>query len=425
MAERASGLRPVVVGASHVSSGAALRDRLLVPPEEMADMLSRLRAANLGQALCLSTCARTEVQATHEDPEAAAHAVTRLLASRAGVSEAALTQELYAKTDEAAVRHIFTVAASLDSPVIGEPHVLGQLKESHRAAREAGLVGAELETLLQAAYGAAKRTRTETPLGERPVSLAAAAADVARDIHGDLARCDALLLAGDEMGEVIVDRLRESGLARIVVAARLPQRAAALARQFGGHHASLDELPRLLAASDIVVTALGTGTYTLTRELVQGALAARRKKPIYFVDSGVPTDVEPAVGALDDAFVYDLDDLEGIVLEGRERRRQAADAAEAIVAEEVEAYLRDQAARSAAPSLTALRRHFEAMREAVLRDQPEADAGQATRLLINRLLHRPSQRLRSAAERGTAAEETRTLGTLFGLDDADDKEDRG
>lgn len=422
MSARADAPRPVVVGASHRSSGAALRDRLFVPPSAVPAFLGGLRAANIGEALCLSTCARVEVQAAHADPDAVVRAVTGLFARRAGTTAGDIAPLLYARADAEAVRHVFRVAASLDSPVIGEPQILGDIKEAHRLAREAGMTGAALEALLQSAYAAAKRVRGETALGERPVTLAAVALGIARDIHGALERCAGLLLAGGDMGELVAERLRAGGLGRLTVAAPVPVRAESVARRLGCHHAPFEALPELLAGADVVVTALGTGSCALTRAETEAALARRRRAPIFVVDAAVPGDVEPAVNELDGAFLYDLDDLDRLALEGRQRRGAAAAAAETIVEDEVAAYLRQRAGRGAVPLVAALRGHFWAMRETVLREASGADAGEATRLLINRLLHAPSRSLRELAEAGEIEERDaeRLIRALFGLD-ADDE----
>ena len=395
-------VRHFVIGANEMSSTAAVRDRLFVGEDLTAEFLDRLRGGGLNQAVLLSTCARTEVQGVHDDPEAATHHVTDIFARHAGVNVEDLVPQLYAKEDEDAVRHIFAVVSALDSPVIGEPQVAGQVRECHRLARAAGMVGPELDLVLGAAYSTAKRVRTETSVGERPVSMAAAAVDLARNVHGDLSRCSALMIVAGDMGELIVERLLAAGLGRLVVTSTVDARAKMAARRYTCHHAPIDKLGALIADADIVVSSLGTGEYTISADVVSAALAARRQKPIFLVDAAIPGDIHPGVDGLDGAFRYDLDDLERVAMQGRASRDAAAAEAYEIVDTEVEGFFRRVAGRSAAPVVSAMRSHFEAVRAEVLAEKAGASADEATRLLINRLLHHPSRTLRTMAEQDEA-----------------------
>lgn len=387
----------VVVGLNHRSSPLALRDRLFVEDQDHRRVLELLRAQGVDQAILLSTCDRIEVQAAARDAEIARAAVIAALGAYAGVPESEIAGFAYRLTGRAALRHIFAVASSLDSQVIGEPQVLGQVKASHRASSEAGLMGPVLDAALQSAYGAAKRVRSETPIGERPVSLATAALEIAREVHGDLAERNGLLIGTGEMGELLAEQLRAAGLGRLVVTAPNPARAEASARAFGCHAAPFAELADRLAAADIVVAALGTRGDVLTRPMVESALRARRRRPVYIVDASIPGDVSPAVRDIEDAFLYTLDDLEAVAMAGRAGREAAADSAWSIVEAEVDAFLRGRAERDAAPGLVALRRHFESVRAAVLAELGSDDAAEATRRLIQRLLHDPSTELRALA----------------------------
>jgi glutamyl-tRNA reductase len=418
MARPSSGsVEPVVVGVSHKTAPASLRDRLFAEEAQLPQMLEALRAAGLGQALLLSTCDRTEVQTVASDTAAAAGAIAAFLAARAGVAPAELLASAYRLEGEEALRHIFAVAASLDSAVVGEPQVLGQVKSAHRLAKAAGLVGAELDRLLQAAYGAAKRVRSETAIAERAVSVAAVAAQLVRDLHGDLARSAGLIVGAGEMGEFLAEHLRQAGLARWTVAHGSPRRAELVAHRFGGHFVGLDQLEAALARADVVLAAYGAGRPVIDEPLARAALRARRQRPILFIDAGVPRDVDPAVAKVEDAYLYDLDDLERLALEGRAGRVAAADQAWAIVEAEVAAFRAGQAARQAVPALVALRQRFEAARAEVLATGG-LDAAEATRLLINRLLHDPSEALRRlAAESGDPAAAETLLRRLFGMDD--------
>lgn len=413
-------VEPVVVGVSHKTAPATLRDRLFAEEAELPALLAALKATGLSQAMLLSTCDRTEIvtAADAAEAEAAAAIAARFFAERAGVPAAELLATAYRLDGEAALRHVFAVAASLDSAVVGEPQVLGQVKEAHRLAKTAGLVGAELDRLMQAAFATAKRVRSETAIAERAVSVAAVAAQLVRDLHGDLGRCAGLILGAGEMGEFLAEHLRQSGFARWTVAHGSPRRAELVARRFGGHFVGLEELGQALAQADVVLAALGTGRMAIDAAMVRAALRARRQRPILFVDAAVPHDVAPEIVSLDGVFLYDLDDLERLALEGRSGREAAATAAWAIVEAEAAAFRAARAGRQAVPALVALRRHFEVARAEVLADGAGADAAEVTRLLVNRLLHDPSEALRRLAAEGAdgpAAEAL--LRRLFGLND--------
>jgi glutamyl-tRNA reductase len=400
--------RIVVVGANHSRCSLLLRDRLFVDDGQVPAFLGRLAAAGVDECLVLSTCDRVEVQAAHAEPTVLTAIVQQALAAHGQVAATHLDGALYTHVGRDAVRHIFAVAASLDSQVIGEPQVLGQVKAAHRLARLAGTIGPALEPVLQAAYGTAKRVRSETAIAEGPVTIASSAVQVARDVHGALDRCAALLIGGGEMGELIVARLRDAGLSRLTVAAASASRAAAEARRLQCRGATFDELASAVAAADIVVSAAGLGRLLVSAELVAGALKRRRFRPIFVIDAAVPGDVEPAVDRLEEAFLYDLDDLEGVAQEGRANRARSTALAWHIVDDELAVFLRARAERTAVPALQSLQRHFAAAREEALARAPD-DAAEATRLLVNRLLHDPSEVLREAAGDETLAAALRRL----------------
>lgn len=423
-------LEPFVIGATRRSSTLALRDRLFIDEAAAPDFYRRLTDAGVTQAIMLSTCDRVEVQGMAEDPDAAIEAVRVVLAARAGEDPNEIASQFETLTGDEAVRRIFAVAASLESQVIGETQVLGQVKEGHRLAARHGMVGPALESLLQAAYASAKRVRNETEIGERSVTLASGAVQIARDLHGDLSGSTGLILGLGDMGDLIGGQLRLAGLARTVLTGP-SRRTEAEARRMGCNFVPFEELEDALVDADIVVAATGTGRTMITVETMEQVLRRRKRRPVLILDSGIPADVEPAVHELDGAFVYTLDDLERVAREGRANREVAAAEAWKIVETEAEGWRRSVAEREAVPTLISLRGSFEAMREEILAADPNADAAEATRRLVNRLLHRPSEALRKlVAETGDEGEKqavARILGRLFGLPDAnggneDDKE---
>jgi glutamyl-tRNA reductase len=386
------------------------------------EVLRALKAKGVAQAIVLSTCDRVEVQAAAPEPASAAEAAIAVLTGRVDGLDPALdpgaASQFYTLAGDDAARHVFAVAASLDSQVIGEPQVLGQVKASHRLAKSAGMVGPELDGALQAAFGTAKKIRTGTAIGEAPVSMAAAAVQVARDLHGALTKSSALLLGDGEMGELIAEALKTAGLGRLTVALPSLARRQAAARRLDCHEAAFETVAGVLDESDIVLAALGGRTHAIGPGMVEAALDRRRRRPILLLDAGVPGDIDPAVERIDDAFRFSLDDLERVALTGRERREDAAVEAWAILEAGLAAYQRGLSERAAAPAIEGLRSHFEALRQEVLDEAGGGDAEAVSRRLVNRLLHAPSAALRAiAAEDGDerAAETAGLLDRLFGI----------
>lgn len=391
---------PFAVGVNHRTAPSDLRERLYIGEDAVPGFLARLREGGLTQVVALSTCDRTEIIGLHADAAAAIRIAAGELSRLGGFAPYELTGHLLVLQGEAVIEHLFAVAASLDSVVVGEPQILGQLRESYRLAGEAGLVEGELDRLMQAALAAAKRVRSETGIGRRSISMATVALQVAREVHGALDRCAALFIGAGEMGELLASKLREAGIGRLVVTDSLSLRAQATARRLAAQIAPFDDLATALADADIVLTALGRGVIVIDAPLMQATLRRRRQKPVFLIDAAVPGDIAPAVNNIDEAFLYDLEDLERLAQEGRELRGQEAEKGWVLVREAVAAYVRDSAARDAVPALAALRAYFESARGTLLAEQPGLSAEEATRLLINRLLHRPSEVLRTAVAAG-------------------------
>ncbi|MBO21287.1 MAG: glutamyl-tRNA reductase [Rhodospirillaceae bacterium] len=414
----------VVVGANHKTSSVTLRDRLFVEGADVPALLARLRTGGFNEAIIVSTCDRVEVHGAAVDPVCAAAAGRDLLASRAGGYEGLPGGAIFDLTGDAAVRHVFAVAASLESVVVGEAEVLGQIKAAHAKAAEGGGAGTALESLMQQAYAAAKKVRAETAIAEGPVSMAAAAVKAAGSLFGRLENVSALLVGPSEMGILMVDHFRGGGLRRVTVAARNASRAAALAQIVDGHSVTYDDIPDALVDADLVIGAAGLGRHMITAEMLRAALRARRRKPVFVLDVAIPGDADPRIADLDDVFLYDLDNLEAIARSNRDMRDAAMQAAWAIVDDHVDAFRVRQAEREAVPVVAELRTRFGAVRDTLLTEYPRADAEEATRRLINRLLHEPSAALREAA-RTTGAENpvAETARRLFALADNQSDDD--
>lgn len=407
----------LVVGASHKTSSTALRDRLFVPPEDESGVIETLRAGGFEQAAVVSTCDRVEVCGIASDREQANRTVRSVLDARSG--DAVMdTNALYVLTGRAAVKHLFAVAASLESEVIGEAEVLGQLKEAHVRARAHGSLGADLDNLFQKAFSAAKDVRTHTAIAEGPLTLANAALRAVQNLFGDLDSVSALLLGPGEMGGLMLGHFRHHRLKHFVVAASTAERAASAGQAFGAHFVTYDELPAALVQADLVIGAAGTGRVLVTAEMMRAAVRARRRKPVFILDVAIPADAERAINELEDVFLYDLDDLEMVSRSNRSSRSEAATEAWQIVERHTDAFFSDTAARGADQEVADIRAHFETMREEILASSGDADSAEVTRRLINRLLHQPSEALRAAAREGNGESAIAdAVRRLFALDD--------
>lgn len=383
-----------LVGLGHRTAPPALRDRIAAE-EAMAAVWADRFAAISAETLVLVTCDRVEALLVADDPAVALDRVAGDFAAAAGLDR--LADRAYRMVGVEAVRHLFRVASSLDSLVVGEPHVLGQVKDADRRARAAGRIGPVLDLALSGAYGAAKRVRTETAIGERPVSIAAAAGHVARDIHGDLSGTAALMVGTAEMGELLIGALASAGLRRCLVADTGGPRPAALARRLTADIVPFERPEAALATADIVICAAGRSDgWSIAAETVRAALRLRRRRPLFLVDAALPAGIDPTVQDLDGAFLYSLGDLERLALDGRAMRAGAVAAAEAIVDEELALLIERIGSRDAGPAIRDLAQRFEQERLRALADAG-GDAERATGLLVARLMHGPATELRRLA----------------------------
>ncbi len=400
--EGGAAMNLVLVGMSHATAPVELRN--VWPPAGGGPGGGGAGAFDppaVREALFLATCNRVEALVLAEGTavEAAGQLAARLTTGRQRPAEE-LGRCLYFHQGDAAVRHIFRVASSLDSLVVGEPQILGQLKEAYRQAVQAGACRAVLNRLLHKTFSVAKRVRTETSIGGAAVSVAYAAVELARKIFDDLGGLDVLLLGAGEMAELAAEHLRAQGVARVCVANRTRERAVELCARLGGGRAySLAQLPEALAGADIVIASTGAPQPLVSPELARQVQRVRRGRPVFLIDIAVPRDVDPKVGRLDGFYLYDLDDLAQVVEKNRASRRQAAETAEMIVAEEVRKFGRWLETLAAVPTIAELSAKAEALRQAelarTLKDlgglAPEQTAAleRLTRSLVKKLLHDP------------------------------------
>ncbi len=407
----------LIVGANHVTGSLSLRDRMFVEDENVPLFLDSVRASGLDNAYVISTCDRVETGGFVDEPDQAYATFANSLARHAGLAVQDLSSGLFRKENTDAVEHFFRVASSLDSVVVGEPQVLGQVKACHRLARDHGMVQGELEQLFQAAYGVAKRVRSETAIGERPVSIAAVAVSVARDVHGDLNRAKGVVLGSGEMGEVIARELQRAGLRSMQAVDLIGKSMDTIAQNLGIESVSQVGAAAALEEADVIVTAIGGRGRPLTADMVRSSLRARRYRPQFIIDASLPSDVEPAVDRLDDAFLYDIGDLERLAMEGRASREAEMNAADSIVSVEVAKYFGRSMEKSSAPLIAALRAQAEQYRQEALL-AAGGDAEKATHLLLQKLMHAPSETLRDLA--GTGADMNQVEGLMRQLFDLPD-----
>lgn len=415
----------ILVGLNHRSTDGLLREQLYLESEQRRMSLVEVRELGVEQALLLSTCDRMEVALVADTDAVSDDAVLSRFAGWIGATKEEILPRSYCLRGADALQHLFAVTAALDSQVLGEPHVLGQVKESHRLSESLGMCGPGLDRVLQAAFRVAKRVRSETALAERPATLAASALRVARDLYGRLDKCCLLLIGSGEMGEVLAYEFQMAGVETILVAQRRPGLARAAAERLAGHYLDWSEWEAALESADVVLCAHGSGHFLLDRQAGERLLKRRRRRPLLFLDTAVPRDVEPEVNALDGAFVYDLQDLEQRARAGQKAREEAASQAWRILSEELAAFQREGQLGGADTPLVAFRRHCEELREEVLADG-RLDAEAATRLLLNRILHEPTRTLRDMASESPEeqAQLERFLERLFRIDTGKGKNDR-
>ena len=404
-----------LIGVNHKTAPIELRERIAIGRDELADT-TRALAAMPGVAECMivSTCNRVELIAVVDQPEAP---VADFLSNHFAIDAATLAPHIYEHRGHAAVNHLFRVAASLDSMVVGEPQILGQVKEAFAAARAAGTVSGQLEHLLQSAFTAAKKARSETGIGANSVSIASVAVDLARRIFGSLQGRTVFLVGAGKMSELAARHLVEQGAGAILVSNRTAERARRMAADFQGRITpqiiDFAQLHEAAGSADIVISSTGAPHPIFRREHGQAFLHRRRNRPMFFIDIAVPRDVDPEMNKLDGIFVYDIDDLQQVAAAHMEERSREALDAEALIAKEVRRFEQRQRTVNVAPAIVALQRRAEEIRVAELERiharlgsltaEQTAAVETLTRGLVNKFLHPPMQAIKQAAREGDSA----------------------
>jgi glutamyl-tRNA reductase len=400
----------VLIGVNHKTAPIEVRERIAISREDLPETTRALAAVpGVAECMIVSTCNRVEILSAVESP---AIDVTSFLHRHFGLDPTLLAPHLYEHRDQEAVRHLFRVAASLDSMVVGEPQILGQVKEAFAVARAAGTVGGQLEHLLQSTFAAAKRVRTETEIGSNSVSIASVAVELARKIFGSLQGRTVFLVGAGKMSELAARHLVQQGAGAILVTNRTLERARRMAESFAGQVIPFEELYDAASQADIVISSTGAPHPIFRREHGQTFLHRRRNRPMFFIDIAVPRDVDPEMGKLEGIFVYDIDDLQQVAASHLSERSREAAAAEALIAGEVERFHQRQLAVNVAPAIVALQRQAEEIRQAELK-RAQAHLGPLsaeqiaavealTRGLVNKFLHPPMQALKQAARENDA-----------------------
>ena len=420
----------VVVGLSHRTAPVELRERVDFQGRVEPALRAITARGAVEEAVVLSTCNRAELYVACRDAATARADLAGFIGEFHGVDRPLLAPHLYDSSDLDAVRHLMRVASGLDSLVVGEPQILGQVKAAHALATGAQVVGPVLNRLFHASFAAGKRVRTETGLASGAVSVSYAAVALARKIFGDLTGRNVLVIGAGEMGKLTARHMKSQGVQQVTIVSRTMAHAVRTAEAIGGASAApWDEMDLALAASDIVITATGAGTTVLTKAHVEAVMRPRRSRPLFIIDIAVPRDVEPAAGEIEQVFLYNIDDLQATVRENLARRASEVLRAEGVVGEEVarfDAWLRS---RGAVPTVVALRQRFEGIRRAELerldfklsalppdaRSEARACVDEITRLMVEKLLLMPTEQLKALGDRAMLAAYSEALTRLFGL----------
>lgn len=402
----------VALGINHKTASVELRERVAFSPEQMSHALEQLKqTSGVKEAIVVSTCNRTELYCSLENNQP--QVLLDWMANFHAVEHANLQEHVYIHQDFTAIQHLMRVSVGLDSLVLGEPQILGQIKQAYANAKAAGTVNALLERLFQKCFSVAKQVRTETDIGASAVSVAYAAVNLAKHIYGKLEPTKVLLIGAGETIELVARHLYQNGCTKITVANRTLSRAQNLADEFNAKVVPLSEVPKSLIDADIVISSTASTLPIIGKGMVEQALKARRYKPMLLVDIAVPRDIESQVGELNDAYLYSVDDLQEIVNQNMESRERAADEAEKIIEEKTEEFITWRKALDSVDIIRNYRKNTEEIKQELVQKaqgqlksgkDPEKVLNELANKLANRLIHSPTRAIKNAAEEGNVAE---------------------
>ena len=398
----------LLLGLSHKTAPIEVRERLAFDEQVSGVIASELTEwPGISEAMVVSTCNRVEFLVQGELGYDAADQIHAFLTEKPNVPIEDAAPFLYQYIDREAVRHLFRVASSLDSMVIGEPQILGQVKDAYTAAKKAGAMRGQLDFIVNNAFRVARRVRNETGIGQLTVSISYVAVELARKIFGDLSGLSILLVGAGKMSELSAKHLQSSGAQHIYVTNRTYERAEEMARAFNGEAVSFDRLLEVLQQVDIVISSTGAPNFILTKKTAQGVIAARKNRPIFFVDIAVPRDIDPEINSIDNMFVYDIDDLQQVADANLRERRRHADLAERIVQDEVEKVMRRLKTSEVVPTIVSLQSELDDLRRAEisrhrsklgdLTPEQEQAIEAMTRGIVNKIAHPPITQMKEMA----------------------------
>lgn len=416
----------VVVGVSHRTAPVNIREKLHFPEPKLPEALGLLRSRyEFPESMILSTCNRVEVLAQAPDPAEGVRQVKDFICSFHQMPYESLQRFLYDFTQVDAVRHVFRVAASLDSMVLGEPQILGQVKSAFSTAQSAGTIGNALSQLMTRAFFVAKRVRSETAIASSAVSISYAAVELAKKIFNELKGKTVLILGAGKMSELAAKHLASSGISTVLVWNRTYQRAVELAGIFKGEAIQPEELFKHIERADILISSTGSPNFILTKADGERIIHLRKNRPVFIIDIAVPRDVDPEINKVSNIFLYDIDDLRNVIDANLRQRQREAQSAEEIVRQEVESFLQYSRSRDVTPAIVTLRDHWEAIRrEELARNRkrlgklsPEQEAAldSLTQGLMNKLLHGPISELKRLSHQSNAEDPLHMIKRMFGL----------
>jgi glutamyl-tRNA reductase len=415
-----------LIGVSHKTAPVEVRERLAFSSDKiraaLATLLERTHAA---EAMILSTCNRVEIVAQGPD----AQLVQDFICEYHQIPAEAISKHVYSYRNAEAIRHLFRVTASLDSMMLGEPQILGQVKEAYRLASEAGTIGSSLSPLLDRAFAVAKRVRSETGISQSAVSISYAAVELARKIFGDLTGKTVMIIGASKMGELAAKHLKRNGVGSVLVTNRTFERAVEIAKIFEGAAIPFEHFTDHMEHADIVISSTGAPHFIITKSLAEQVIRNRRNKPVFFIDIAVPRDVDPLVNDIDNAFVYDIDDLQQVIDANMRERMKEAGRAEEIVDFEVQAFCTRMQSREVAPTIVLLRETLDKVRREeieryrkLLRDMPAeqqqatlAAIDQVTQSLLNKVLHHPITQMKEMSGDPNGSEFIETVRKIFNI----------
>jgi len=401
-------MKLLVTGVSHKTAPVEVRECLAFREDSLPAALADLKSREgVSEAVILSTCNRVEITLTTGDSEDPQAIVDAFLADCKGIRPETIAPHVYRHEGREAIHHLFRVAASLDSMVVGEPQILGQLKAAYAAAKDAGAVCGWLEGLLTRSFSVAKRVRSETGIGQMAVSVSYAAVELARKIFGSLANRTIMIVGAGKMSELAARHLRRSGASHVFVTNRTHERAIEMAQLFQGTPVEYTRFVAMLPEVDIVIASSGAPHYILRKEDMQRVIAARRQRPMFLIDIAVPRNIEPAVNQVDNVFLYDIDDLQEVVNANLRERMKEADHAESMVAEEVERMMARLKVAEVTPTIVGLQEQLEMIRAGEMdkvrrkfgpfTPEQEQAMEMLTRGIVNKIAHGPISELRNHA----------------------------